>query len=267
MTATCGLCPKGALPAMYADEHYAPKGEEVTLGDHSAYVVGDAKWGSAVIVCHDVFGPSKGTHHQLCDALADGGHYVILPDFFKGGSIEPYYASNTVPKGLEWLKQFNWAHCSKVLDSVHAHLQEKGIDKIGSIGFCWGAWVVAKMCQNPARCQAGVWAHPSVFVGKDLYEGETEQELCAAVRAPTLVMPSKQEPDFYRNGDLAKIAEKNGVAWDLVDFPKQNHGWVIRGSGWLGSYYERGTTDAKAIIGVKRAVNATLGFYAKHLPY
>ena len=78
--------------------------------------------------------------------------------------------------------------------------KEKGITKTGSIGFCWGSWVVAKMTQNRENCQAGVWAHPSVFVAKDLYEGETEQELTERVKAATLVMPSKQEPDFYRNG-------------------------------------------------------------------
>ena len=263
----CQLCPKGSLPASYGDKHYTAKGKEVKLGDQCAYVVGDSKWKSAVIVCHDVFGPNKGTHHQLCDALAAGGHYVIMPDFFNGGSIEPYYASKQVPKGVEWLKEFDWKHCSTVLDAVHAHLKDEGIERTGSIGFCWGSWVVAKLTQDASKCQAGVWAHPSVFVGKDLYEGETEQELTAAVKAPTLVMPSKQEPDFYKNGELTKIAEANGVPWETIDFKDQMHGWVIRGSGWLGSYYENDTTDVRAIIGVQRAVNAALGFYAKHLPY
>merc|ERR1711924_259152 len=55
-------------------------------------------------------------------------------------------------------------------------------------GFCWGSWVVAKMTQNRENCQAGVWAHPSVFVAKDLYEGETEQELTERVKAATPVM-------------------------------------------------------------------------------
>merc|ERR1712193_255445 len=221
------LCPKGSLPASYGDKHYTAKGKEVKLGDQCAYVVGDSKFKSAVIVCHDVFGP----------------------------------------KGVEWLKEFDWKHCSTVLDAVHAHLKDEGIERTGSIGFCWGSWVVAKLTQDASKCQAGVWAHPSVFVGKDLYEGETEQELTAAVKAPTLVMPSKQEPDFYKNGELTKIAEANGVPWETIDFKDQMHGWVIRGSGWLGSYYENDTTDVRAIIGVQRAVNAALGFYAKHLPY
>lgn len=264
----CHLCPKGSLPSAYSDPQYKPKGKTLEIGKEKAYVVGDPNWGSAVIVCHDVFGPSKGAHAQLCDALADGGHYVVMPDFFKGGSIEPFYAEGTgATKGTEWLKEFNWKHCSSVLDAIYAHLKEKGITKTGSIGFCWGSWVVAKMTQNRENCQAGVWAHPSVFVAKDLYEGETEQELTERVKAATLVMPSKQEPDFYRNGELTALADANGIAWETIDFKEQMHGWVTRGSGWLGQYYEKGTTDVKAIIGVKRAVNAALGFYAKYLPY
>merc|ERR1712186_99101 len=58
--------------------------------------------------------------------------------------------------------------------------------------------------------------HPSVQVGKELYEGETEHELTEAVRSPTLILPSPQEPTFYRNGELARIMEGNGVANDML---------------------------------------------------
>lgn len=272
----CPLCPKGSLPASYADVNYKPQGRDQKLvisqnerasekhtHSISCYVSGDPKWKTAIIVCHDVFGKDMGKHKALCDALAAGGHYVICPDFFEGGSIEPYYKSKEVPAGLEWLRRFNWQHCSNILEHVYLHLEENGIKKVGAIGFCWGCWVVAKMTQDHAKCQAGVWAHPSVFVGKDLYEGETEHELAAAVKSPTLIMPSKQEPDFYRNGELVKIIQANGVAAENVDFSDMLHGWVTRGAGWLGTYYQ-GTTDVKATIGVQRAINISLGFYAKH---
>jgi len=264
---SCPLCPKGSLPASYGEsEHYKVKGSEEDLAPGvSCYISGDPKWGSAVIVCHDVFGPNKGKHHQFADAIANGGHYVVMPDFFQGGSIEPYYASNTVPQGLEWLKQFNWKHCSGILEKVHEHLREKGIERIGSVGFCWGAWVVAKLCQKKEFCQSGVWAHPSCCVAKELYEGETEQELADAVRAPTLILPSKQEPEFYKNGELVGIMEKNSIAAEAIHFSDMRHGWVTRGAGWLGEYYQSDTTEVNAIIGVQRAVNLTLGFYAKHL--
>ncbi len=91
-----------------------------------------------------------------------------MPDFFEGGSILPYYQAEQIDKGKDWLRKFNWAWCSAILESVYAHLDEHGIEPTGrgSIGFCWGAWAVAKACFDPTRVQAGVWCHPSCQVAK-----------------------------------------------------------------------------------------------------
>ena len=89
------VCPTGALPASYAKKgSYAPAGEDIDLGGGTrAYATGDPRWRTAVIVMHDVFGPDGGHHRALCDALAAAGHYVVMPDFYDGGSIEPFYVS------------------------------------------------------------------------------------------------------------------------------------------------------------------------------
>jgi len=203
----------------------------------------------------------------LCDELAAGGHYVVMPDFFEGGSIEPYYKAKKVADGKVWLKQFNWAHCGGILEHVYLYLHSLGVERTGSIGFCWGAWAVAKACQDPSKMQAGVWCHPSLQVARELYEGETEHELTEHIRSPTLILPSPQEPDFYSNGKLAQILDKNGIANDTVYFGDQTHGWVVRGAGFLGKSWEEcgGLKNANSIIGVQRAVNLSLGWYAKHL--
>jgi len=266
--ASCGgVCPDGALPASFDLPDYATKGREIDLGGAKAYVTGDPSWKTGIIVMHDVFGTNGGYHKALCDGLAAGGHYVVMPDFFEGGSIEPFYKAKQVSEGKQWLKQFNWAHCSTILENVDAHIREQGVEKAGTIGFCWGAWAVAKACQDPSKVQAGVWCHPSCQVGKELYEGETEHELTAAVQAPTLILTSPQEPAFYSNGELAKIMDANDISNDSVHFADQTHGWVVRGAGFLGKSWEDcgGVKDVNSIIGVQRAVNLALGWYAKHL--
>lgn len=237
------------------------------LGDTDCYVSGSPMYGTGVLVMHDVFGPHSGNHKGVCDQLAAGGHYVIMPDFFAGGSIEPFYKAKKVPDGKTWLKQFNWSHCEKKLSPVHAHLRESGVKKVGSIGFCWGAWVVAKLSQDLSKVQACVWAHPSCQVGKELYEGETEHELASSVRAATLILPSPQEPEFYSNGELVKIMEGNGVSHDTVCFNDQVHGWVVRAAGFLGRSWADcgGECTTSAAVGVNRAINLSLGWYAKHL--
>jgi len=260
-------CPRSAWPSLAKPSDYKSQGGEVQLGGTSCYISGTPEWGTAIIVMHDVFGASSGNHQRVCDELARGGHYVIMPDFFEGGSIEPFYTSGKVPDGKAWLRQFNWKWCEEKLRPVHQHLAEKGVKRVGSIGFCWGAWAVSKVCQDPSKVQAGVWAHPSCQVGKELYEGETEHELASAVRAPTLILASPQEPAFYSNGELAKCMVDNGVAQDCVYFADQSHGWVTRAAGFLGRSWEEsgGTAGLQAEVGMRRAVNLALGWYAKHL--
>lgn len=263
-TGKSSCCPAGAWPALAAPEAYEEKGIVFTLEGTRCYASGSPQFGSGVIVMHDVFGPWTGNHKILCDQLAAGGHYVVMPDFYDGGSIQPYYDTNRVPEGKAWLKKFNWKYCSDKLKPVHAHLKENGVSRVGSIGFCWGAWLVAKVCQDPSLVQAGVWCHPSCQVAKELYEGETEHELTAAVKSATLILPSPQEAEFYRNGELAQIMNDKGVPNDMVYFEDQAHGWVVRAAGFLGKSWE-GEINVQAAVGFNRAVNLALGWYAKHL--
>merc|ERR1712066_79814 len=197
------------------------------------------------------------TEHELTEAVR--APTLILPSpqeptFYRNGELARIMEGNGVANDM-------------VMEQVYEHLREEGIERTGSIGFCWGAWAVAKACQDRSKMQAGVWCHPSLQVGKELYEGETEHELTEAVRAPTLILPSPQEPTFYRNGELACLMEANGVANDMVYFHDQTHGWVVRGAGFLGRSREEcgGVNDAGSIIGVQRAVNLALGWYAKRL--
>lgn len=260
-------CPKASWPALASPEQYSAHGEDIQLAGTKCYVAGRPLLGTAVIVMHDVFGFNSGNHKLVCDELAAGGHYVIMPDFFEGGSVKPFYDEGRVPDGKQWLKQFNWKHCTAKLEPVHAHLRQMGISKVGSIGFCWGAWAVAKVCQDPSLVQAGVWAHPSCQVGKELYEGETEHELAEAVRGATLILPSPQDPEMYRNGELTTILSKNGLPADCVYFHDQIHGWVVRAAGFLGKSWKDcgGNDSSTADIGFKRAINLTLGWFARHL--
>mmetsp|Transcript_8589 Transcript_8589/g.22157 ORF Transcript_8589/g.22157 Transcript_8589/m.22157 type:complete len:267 (-) Transcript_8589:112-912(-) len=262
----CPVCPQGALPATFENE-YQGKGEFHKMGGTDVYIVGDPKWESAIVLMHDVFGAHRGNTKAICDALARGGYYVVMPDFFEHGSIEPFYKSGEIEGGKKWLAKFDWAHCSAILKAVYAHLKEKGIKRTGSVGFCWGAWTVAKACMDPSTMQAGVWFHPSLQVDVVLFQGKTEHELTADVRSPTLICPSSQEAEFYRNGELKEIMNKNGVANDMVYFKEEKHGWMVRGSGPLGTPWEEvdGVKNLRSIIDVQRGVDLTLGFYAKHL--
>jgi dienelactone hydrolase len=88
---------------------------------------------------------SGGRIKGVCDTIAEAGFRVIMPDLYgdsKGINDMGGFGS---PAGKEWLKTFNAAFVAEQLESVYAELESKGIISVGSIGFCWGAYVVFKM--------------------------------------------------------------------------------------------------------------------------
>lgn len=261
-------CCPGALPVLpMHDSSYVPQGETIKLGGSECYRVGE-NWGTAIVVMHDVFGPNSGGHKQVCDKLASGGHYVIMPDFFEEGSIEPYYKAQKVPEGKAWLKQYGWGHCGPIMDAVYEHLyRDLKVKKCGSIGFCWGAWAVARACQDSSRMHAGVWAHPSCQVGHELYGEGDEKWLSSQVRSPTLILPTPQEPVMYKDGSLEKIMNANGVATEKLEFVEPiTHGFFVRAAGFLGkSWVENGGKfDKDEFVASQRGINLSLGWFARH---
>jgi len=251
------------------DAKYVPKGETIEVGGASCYRVGH-NWGTAVVVMHDVFGPDSGGHKQICDRLADGGHYVVMPDFFEGGSVEPYYKAGRVPDGKKWLSKFGWnQHCGPIMEGVYEHLyKDIKVDRCGSIGFCWGAWAVAKTCQDPQKMHAGVWAHPSCQVGHELYGEGDEFELASLVQSPTLILPTPQDEAMYLDGSLTRRMHANCITTDCIYFPAPvTHGFFVRAAGFLGKSWEDcgGQRDMAEYVAVNRGINLSLGWFAKHL--
>jgi len=251
-----------------ADSEYVPQGKTITLDGVACYTVGQ-NWGTAIVVMHDVFGPNSGGHKMLCDKLSSNGHYVIMPDFFNGWSIEPYYKADEVSEGKKELKKFGWEHCGPIMDAVYEHLYtDMKVKKCGSIGFCWGAWAVAKVCQDPSKMHAGVWAHPSCQVGHELYGEGDEKELASFVKSPTLMLPTPQDDLLYVDGTLTNIMNANGVETDMVFFGAPvTHGFMVRAAGFLGKSWEDcgGQFDQEEFVAAQRGINLALGWYAKHL--
>jgi dienelactone hydrolase len=276
------FCCKGntAWPALATPHDFQPAGDEVIIADPDtglalpAYVVGDASSKKGIMLMYDVFGFNGGHVKGVCDELASQGFLVVMPDFYfggknpRGGSIEPFYDAGEAKMGKDWLKQFSWDWCGPRVDACVKFMRSKGVAKVGSIGFCWGAWAVARFSADPSVCQAGVWAHPSCQVGHELYGEDDERWLAAQVRAPTLMLPSMHEPDMYRNGSLTEIIEKNGVATETVEFQGMRHGWVTRAAGFLGkSFVAGGGDEADAAVqrGVREAILLSAKFIHKHL--
>mmetsp|Transcript_43328 Transcript_43328/g.120491 ORF Transcript_43328/g.120491 Transcript_43328/m.120491 type:complete len:256 (-) Transcript_43328:88-855(-) len=191
------------------------------VGELDCYISGGVRPGGpgVVVLAHDVWGPNGGLMRSACDDLASIGYLVVMPDFC--GTVEP-------EKGSEWLQRFQRAHARKQLDSVHRFLRRVGVARVGSVGFSWGAWAAARISREGTRVRASVWCHPSSLSGWEHVEGESQAELAAAVRVPTLILPSRNSPELRAGGALASAMHANGVEHDVVYFKGASAEWIAQ---------------------------------------
>lgn len=265
-------CPPGAFPQLEPPKDYKPAGKFITYGNKTrAYVTGDPQWGSGIIVMHDVYGAESGYHAGVCDAFARGGYYVVMIDFYEFvGGVDNYWSKGDTDGGATFLKKFSWDFCKAKIEDTLKHLEELKIDRIGSLGFCWGAWIVARATATfPDKIKAGVWYHPSLWVDAKLFGGEDEKAITEKINVPTYFAPSQDEKrDFWDYKIGMKILQDKGVPTEYTEFSRMHHGWMTRGAGGMGiSFIQAGGSemDVTTSQDVNRGICVGLGFFAKYL--
>ncbi|GAB2210291.1 hypothetical protein Droror1_Dr00015554 [Drosera rotundifolia] len=214
------------------------------LGGLKSYVTGSPDSDTAVLIVSDVFGFEAPNLRKLADKVAADGYFVIVPDFLHG---DPYAPENTERPFFVWQKDHGADKVYEEAKPVIDALKSKGVTKIGSAGFCWGAKVVVQLGISE-HIQAAVLLHPS-FV--------TVEEI-KAVKAPIAILGA--EIDQISPPALLKQFEEILDARPEVDgfvkiFPGVAHGWTVRYN----------TEDAAAVKSAEEAHQDLLGWFAKYL--
>lgn len=135
------------------------------------------------------------------------------------------------------------------------YLAEKGVTAIGTVGTCWGAWVVLKACASD-KFKCGVSWHPS-FQCAGVF-GEKEEDIAELVKSPQLIMPAGGDlPNVMKDGEILKILRSKpfGEACEHRFFKDVAHGFMTR-----GDLEKEETREA-----VKAGMELALAFLAKHL--
>ena len=235
---------------------------ETLPGGLEAYVVGNGS--RAVVVASDIFGIHLGRHKEICDELAAEGYLVVMPDFFAGAypdegpSLDVWKQLKQAP-GLLTPLNTPWPKVEKALrEGALPYLRQRGCaEGAGLLGFCWGAWVVIRGCAAfPAEFVCGASAHPSVDKMASRW-GEDEGEILAGVRAPQLVLATKDEPASWKpDGSAERALRAAGSAGHVFkEFRAMSHGFVPRGD--LG--------NPSVAAEVSRALEYVRGFFGRHL--
>src|SRR5690242_17855755 len=135
-------CPKDSEPKLVTD--YKPKGTTIDVNGLPMYTIGEGQ--KTIIVCPDIFGVDSVRTKEICDKLSEQGYLVVLPDFFRGDpwKQEKQFSGffgffNIVRRAM----RNPWKKLSEDFDKcIYPYLEQKGVTKIGMMGFCWGAYPV-----------------------------------------------------------------------------------------------------------------------------
>ncbi|KAL9997841.1 putative dienelactone hydrolase, alpha/Beta hydrolase [Helianthus debilis subsp. tardiflorus] len=150
-------------PPVFSSGSGEEAGEVVQIASFSSYVSGNPESKIAVLLVSDVFGYEAPKLRKLADKIAAAGYYVVVPDFLFGDYATPETQLD------EWTKKHPPEQTVELAKPVIQALKEKGMSKIGSAGFCWGAKGVVDLAKG-AEIQVAALLHPA-FVTLDDIKG------------------------------------------------------------------------------------------------
>jgi dienelactone hydrolase len=101
----------------------------------------------------------------LADSISAIGNYtVLMPDLFHG---DPHPYNDASVDLYKWLAEHPAERVDPVVKSTLEHIRaDLGFDRIGAVGYCFGAKYVIRWLEKPRGIDAGFVAHPS-FVEKE----------------------------------------------------------------------------------------------------
>jgi len=282
MASPSPCCTPGSHGPAAPPQGYVAKGVMQGVDGVQCYVVGgDGR--DAIIVGHDIFGLRSGRTQQICDELAESlGVLVVLPVFFEGGCAGGEVTGDAVSRALggspgagfferagHWMKAVyhapallrgikahNWATVAPKVDAVFAMLRQRGVERVGILGFCWGGWLAFRLsCREDVLC--GVSAHPSQSQICSMLK-EDFSGICEAIRCPQMLLAAREDkPDIKEGGIAERVLSAKPFGSDCVfrTFGEMKHGWV-----------NRGNLEHEAVArDTAEALRLTKDFFRKHL--
>eukprot|EP00934_Nitzschia_sp_Nitz4_P004141 Nitzschia sp. Nitz4//scaffold111_size72815//69609//70355//NITZ4_005803-RA/size72815-processed-gene-0.59-mRNA-1//1//CDS//3329533219//4131//frame0 len=243
-------CPPGSLGAP-PNLTEKPCGEFLTLEGPQTpcyYAKPPSASKNAILVYPDVWG-FKTRILNIADFLAkEGNYHVLICDSMRGETKDEH------PDLKPWLEKLPYdpvvakdtAACVEYLKT------NLDVEQIGTLGFCWGGWAIARSYQDGFPWKVAVSCHPSFRLEQFVYGGD-DVALMQSLKCPTLLMPASNDPPYCKPGPefdvLVQYGSRSVVFNDMV------HGFTTRGD----------LSDATVKRNVEAALAEALKFYKIHL--
>ncbi|KAL8725116.1 MAG: hypothetical protein Q9166_007558 [cf. Caloplaca sp. 2 TL-2023] len=228
------------------------------IGGLDTYIA-EPKGGSkarSVVFISDIFGWEFTNTRLLADEYARAGFYVYLPDFHQGDSLPISFLQNVEPplKKQEqlsvadkatnaavvpttlgpWLVKHREGVSRPLIDGfINTVRMTPGTDKIGAVGFCWGARYAILQAHGPdlatpgsvGGVDAAFAAHPSlVAVPGDFDPVSRPLSMALGTRDSLL-------DEGTRGKIIDLMAGKKEVVHEIRLYEEQVHGFALR-SDW-----------------------------------
>ncbi|KAI0505744.1 dienelactone hydrolase [Xylaria bambusicola] len=204
-----------------------PTGADIKVGKHDAYLAtpdpAKAHKDTAILYLPDVIGLWQNSK-LIADQFAANGYLTLIIDLFNGDPV-----SLNPPAGFEifkWLENgsdgknpHTKEHVDPIVVEAIKWLQtEKGIKKLGSVGYCFGAKYVARHFDKGIN--VGYMAHPS-FVDEDELRG-FKGPLSIAAAETDQIFPAEKR---HRSEEILKEV---GQPYQINLYSGVVHGFAVR---------------------------------------
>jgi dienelactone hydrolase len=220
--------PPGSCCTLGSLHEGQPTGQDITIdGDTAAYLAtppaGKAHEGVGVLYLPDVLGIWQNSK-LMADSFAANGYLTIIPDLFNNDQLavnrpDDFDIMGWITKGTGGNNPHTPEYVdAAVLKGIKA-LQDRGVTKIGAVGYCFGGKYVVRHYKNGIK--VGYSAHPS-FV--------SDEEL-AAITGPFSIAAAETDSIFTTElrHKSEGILAKTGQPWQINLFSGTEHGFSVRG--------------------------------------
>jgi len=223
----------GAMDSYYAR---APDAERVSAADKSA-----------ILLFTDIFGLRLQNSKIVADGLAkETGLDVYVPDMFAGKppvkdedmlpydhnqvGVKPPLWKNLgfvwlILKGLPNLLGNSWPAtvCTRVRTFIETLKKEKGLEKVGAVGYCFGGLMVAELAPYHLL-SSGVIYHPGDFSLKLV--PQMDYPVSWVVAQEDFAFPEKKTAEAEKM--LAARTGADKVDYEFKRYPGTRHGFGLR---------------------------------------
>ena len=150
----------------------------------------------AVLILTDVIGHRFPNAQLIADQFAANNYTVLMPDLFAGDAL-PLNRPADFDFGA-WRATHTPQRIDRVVETAIKHLRsEMGCERIGGVGYCFGAKYVARFSRRGGGLNAGFFAHPSFVDAEELAGVAAPLSIAAAGKCNTswsFLLPVSSSP-------------------------------------------------------------------------